>query len=238
MLVFCQLTGQLKGILLDEGYLTDVRTGVAGAVAAKYLAPRKVNRIGIVGTGIQALTQLQFLRSVIDCRDVLVWGRSANGVRDYMRRVQDSAFAQDLGFRIESANNIASLQRKCNLIVTTTPSCEPLLNIGDVQPGTHITAVGSDMPDKQELDSRILAHADLVVADSIEQCKVRGEISRALKAGEIKHDRVTELGDVIAGKASGRKDDQQITIADLTGVAVQDIKIASAVFESVNVRSV
>ena len=232
MLVFCQSTGQLKGVLLDEGHLTDVRTAVAGAVAAKYLAPKHVTQIGIVGTGIQAFHQLQFLRSVTNCRNVLVWGRSANSVNSFLERVGDSGLSSATGFQIKSTNDIGELQTQCTLIVTTTPACEPLLSVKNLQAGTHITAVGSDMPDKQELESAILARADLVVADSIEQCKTRGEISQALRSGELGIQEVIELGDVISGKTSGRTNDQQITIADLTGVAVQDIQVASAVFEA------
>lgn len=232
MLVFSQETGQLKSVLLDGGYLTDVRTAVAGAIAAKHLAPKEVQRIGVVGTGIQAFMQVEHLRSVTECRRVMVWGRSSGSVKNYVTRIQESAIAQDSGFEIEVASDLSTLQRQCDLIVTTTPSCKPLLTLEDLQPGTHITAVGSDMPEKQELDSRILAKADSVVGDSIEQCKTRGEISRALQSGAINGDCAIELGDVIAGKRSGRSNDQQITVADLTGVAVQDIQIATAVVNS------
>jgi ornithine cyclodeaminase len=101
-----------------------------------------------------------------------------------------------------------------------------------LRPGTHITAVGSDTPQKQELDAAVLSRADRVVADSIEQCLVRGEICHAMKAGSIDRGDVVELGDVIAGRTPGRTSEDQITVADLTGVAVQDIKIAEAVFQA------
>ncbi len=237
MLVFCQSTGQLKKVLLDDGYLTDVPTAVSGAIAAKYLAPKKLSCIGIIGTGIQALMQLNHLRSVVDCRNVMVWGRSGKSVERYLARIQDSSIARDAGFQIEATDDIATLQKQCNLIVTTTPSCNALLTAANLQSGTHITAVGSDMPEKQELNSRILAQADIVVADSIEQCKIRGEISHALRSGDINSECIIELGDVISGKQTGRSSDQQITVADLTGVAVQDIQIATAVVESIDVRN-
>ena len=234
MLVFCQNTGQLRAVLLDEGYLTDVRTAVAGAVAAKYLAPTEVNRIGIVGTGIQAEKQLEWLSKVVDCRNVLVWGRSRENAEKFVAGVRGEAFAREHGFQIELASDTRQLQRMCNLIVTTTPATEPLLSIEDLQPGTHITAVGSDTPDKQELDCNILAQADVVVADSRSQCQIRGEISQALRAGKLNADSIVELGSVISGDEVGRSNDQQITVADLTGVAVQDIQIASAVIECSN----
>lgn len=223
MLLFSQQTGQPQAILLDEGHLTDTRTAVAGAIAAKYLAPDHVERIGIVGTGIQARLQLRYLGDVTPCRDVLVWGRGESQLNAYQNEMTP------LGFQVETTMETPVIQKSCNLIVTTTPATEPLLAVAHLQPGTHITAVGSDTPQKQELDARILAHADLVVADSIPQCLERGEIHQAIKAGLLIQNRLVELGHVISGEAPGRSDDTQITIADLTGVAVQDIAIATAV---------
>lgn len=232
MLVFCQSTGQLQGILLDEGHLTDVRTAVAGAISAKYLAPKKVHQIGIVGTGIQAAAQLHWLEKVIDCHRVSVWGRSLANVEKYINQIEGSSFAEHPDFQIEAVEDLAQLQQECNLIVTTTPSNTPLLSAKHLQPGTHITAVGSDTLEKQELDSEILAQADLVVGDSISQCKTRGEISQAIRSNHLSIESVVELGNIISDASSGRTNDLQITVSDLTGVAVQDIQIASAVFEA------
>jgi ornithine cyclodeaminase len=226
MLLFHQKTGELVSILLDEGHLTDIRTAVAGAIAAKYLAPVNVERIGIVGTGTQARLQLRYLKHVTACRQVLVWGRGEPQLERYRREMEPH------GFAIETTRNRADILRTCNLVVTATPATVPLLHVADLQPGTHITAVGSDTPEKQELDSAILARADVVVADSISQCLERGEIHKAIQSGHITQDDLVELGDVIAGRAAGRTSEDQITVADLTGVAVQDIKIATAVYEA------
>jgi len=226
MLLFKQSTGEFEAILLDEGHLTDVRTAVAGAVAAKYFAPRKVERIGIVGAGVQARLQLQWLARVTPCRDVLVWGPLADELVSYEREMSER------GYIVETTSDPSAILRTCNLVVTATPSRKPLLSAADLRPGIHITAVGSDTPDKQELDPEILARADVVAADSMPQCRLRGEIHRALEAGLIKEDRCVELGAVIAGRAKGRTSDSQITVVDLTGVAVQDIEIASAVYRA------
>jgi len=226
MLLFDQRTGQLLGILLDEGHLTNIRTAIAGAIAAKYLAPKNVQRIGIVGSGTQARLQLTYLKDIVVCRDVLVWGLIEKELPLYQNEMSEQ------GFRIEVTRNSADILRSCNLVVTATPATEPILQATDLQPGTHITAVGSDTPEKQELQAAILAQADLVIADSISQCLECGEIYQAIKAQQLKQDRVVELGNVIAGKASGRTSETQITVADLTGVAVQDIQIASAIYES------
>ena len=222
MLVFSQKTGVLEAVLLDEGYLTDIRTAVAGAIAAKYLAPPDVKRIGIVGAGMQARLQLEYLAPVTDCRDVLVWAPSEDEFAAYQRDMGEK------GFNVSTTSDAGNIMASCNLIVTTTPATAPILS-GQVQPGTHITAMGSDTPEKQELDAEILQHADLVVADSISQCLERGEIHQALKSNAITEADLVELGSIIAGDATGRKSDDQITIADLTGVAVQDIQIAKSV---------
>ncbi len=226
MLVFKQETGEPVAILADEGHLTDLRTAAAGAVAARHLAPKNVTRIGILGSGTQARLQLMHLRKVIPCRKVLLWGRNPETVESSRAHMTAG------GFSVECAKNPAEVAGTCNLIVTTTSAKKALLTADDILPGTHITAVGSDTEDKQELDPEILARADLVVADSISQCVLRGEISHALRAHLISKDdskKLVELGHIIARKADGRTAPHQITVADLTGVAVQDIRVAVAV---------
>jgi ornithine cyclodeaminase len=136
------------------------------------------------------------------------------------------------GFSVSLADSPIEVAKGCNLIISTTASKEPLLFADDIQLGTHITAMGSDTPRKQELESGILEKADLVVADSIPQCKERGEISHALNDKSISENEIVELGNILNGSAEGRKSMDEITIADLTGVAVQDIQIATAVYEA------
>jgi len=223
MLVFNQKTGQPIAILQDEAYLTDVRTAVAGAICAKYISPKKVDGIGIVGTGVQAKMQLEYLKDIIDCRKAIVWGRSEASLLKYVADMKDSEFD------IAITQNIDDVVDGCQLIVTCTPAERPL--ISRVNPGTHITAMGSDTLSKQELDSSILLEADLVVADSKSQCEIRGEIHQAIKSDRFSIDTVVELGEIINGDKEGRTSEKQITVADLTGVAVQDIQISKAVLE-------
>jgi ornithine cyclodeaminase len=155
---------------------------------------------------------------------VIVWGRSPEKLVEYKNEMTAK------GYNVSATMDIAELCANANLIVTTTPASEPLIMADMVKPGTHITAMGSDTLEKIELDSAILKMADLVVVDSIEQSETRGEIMWARKAGLITNDDIMELGTVIAyGK--GRENDDQITISDLTGVAVQDLKIAEAVYK-------
>ena len=179
-----------------------------------------------MGTGTQARLQLEYLKQVTDCRQVLVWGRGEPQLARYWRDMEPH------GFIIESTRNTADILRTCNLVVTATPATSPLLHAADLQPGAHFTAVGSDTPEQQEVDSAVLGQADMVVADSISQCLVRGEIHKAIQSGQITQEDLVELGDVIVRKTAGRTSDDQITLADLTGVAVQDVQIATAVYEA------
>jgi ornithine cyclodeaminase len=226
ILLFSQRDGSLASILLDECYLTNIRTAVAGQVVAKYMAPSKISCIGVFGTGIQGRMQVKYLKSIVDCSDIIVWGLPQDNFDTYKLDMEK------LGYTVQTTTDAGEVTEKCRLIITATPSQTPLIDVKQIKPGTHITAMGSDTHLKQELDSKILQIADVVVADSIEQCLTRGEISKALQAGLINKEDLIELGDVIAGRQSGRTSDAQITVADLTGVAVQDIQIAKAVHEA------
>jgi len=226
MLLFSQKTGELLAVLLDEGHLTNIRTAAAGAVAAKYLAPRAVRRIGILGAGIQGRMQLEYLRGVRDCRDVTVWGTGDEELAAYTKDMEA------IGFRVRTTRDAGEVAAECNLIVTCTPSRKPLLAAAQIKPGTHITAMGSDTPEKQELDPAILGGADRVVVDSLSQARLRGECFKALEAGAIAPEDIVELGAVIEDAKLRRASDDEITIADLTGVAVQDIQIAKAVWKN------
>ncbi|MER9435853.1 ornithine cyclodeaminase family protein [Mesorhizobium sp. M0618] len=222
MLVFSAKTGQIVCVLLEEGELTNHRTAAAGAVVARHLAPPNLLTIGICGSGVQARLQADYLRRVTECRNLVLWGRddarAADAVRDIGR----------MGYTARVAASPEEVASCAQLIVTTTASHEPYLLASFVRPGTHITAMGSDTPEKSELDPMLLRNASMVVADSIQQCLLRGEIHTAIGAGAIDGDRVVELGNVISGKVAQRSR-ADITVADLTGVAVQDIMIAKAV---------
>ena len=225
MLVFDQKSGKPIGLLQDEGYLTDVRTAVAGAICAKYLAPKNIEAIGIVGTGVQARMQLEYLKNVTDCQNVIVWGRSKSALNQYKISMCDS------GFTIKTTMALDQVTNNCNLIVTCTASEKPIIRENHVKGKVHITAMGSDTPNKQELGSNVLSKADLVIADSRSQCEVRGEIHHAIRNNAISIDSIAELGEIINGDRQGRTTSSGITVADLTGVAVQDIQISKAVLK-------
>jgi ornithine cyclodeaminase len=227
MLVFRQDTGEPEAVLLDEGHLTDVRTAAAGAVAARLLALPEVERIGVLGAGVQARLQLAALAPLFETRKVVAWSRNGRRLEEYGTAMAEA------GWDVVAAESPAGVAALARLIVTTTPATAPLLAATDIRPGTHITAIGSDTAEKRELSGDILARADVVVADSLEQCRTRGEIARAVADGAIAFDEVVELGRILAGEADGRTAADQITLFDSTGVAVQDIAIATAVVEAI-----
>lgn len=231
MLVLSARNGQPLALMQDGGWLTGMRTALAGQIAARALAPSNVHAVGILGTGVQARMQLEQLMAVTDCRQVIVWGRRQTELDAYR------LFAETLGFSVATTLDAQQVALKANLIVTTTPSREALLKSEWIRPGTHITAVGADTPGKQELDAELVGRADVIVVDSISQCSQYGEISHALKAGLIDEEQLVELGRVLASKMSARTDDQQITLADLTGVAVQDAQISRCALESCEANS-
>lgn len=225
MLVFNAKTGLPECLLQDEGYLTDLRTALAGAVAAKYLGPKEVSVIGILGTGVQARMQLETLSWITDCKEVHVYGRSEGKARQYQKDMKEQ------GFRVHVCTHPSEVAKNANLIVTTTASRVPLLSAEDIRPGTHITAMGADAPGKQELDAAILGKAAMVACDSKTQCVHHGETHFAVSEQHITEDSVREIGELLATSFSRNPDD--ITIADLTGIATQDIKIASFVLEHI-----
>ena len=223
MVLFSAKTGLVQAIFLDNGYLTDIRTAAAGAVAARHLAPREVSTIGILGTGVQARLQLIAAAKVRPAERALIWGRD----RDKAQRLaKDMATA--LGIGVTAVEDPAQLVADSQLVVTTTPAKEAILSADCLHPGLHITAMGSDQENKNELDPQILARADAVVCDRISQCEKLGELRTALEERALQDtSTVRELGAVVAGSAIGRQQETDITVCDLTGTGVQDTAIAT-----------
>jgi len=223
MLSFSAHTGEPQVLLLDEGLLTALRTALAGRIVAELCAPSQIEAIGIIGTGWQARLQLEQLKPVTDCREIWVWGQSAANLQRYRTD------AEALGFRVNTTHNAAELAAHCRLIITTTPSSQPILQAADIKPGTHITAVGADSHGKQELSSALVARADHILVDSRQQCQEFGEIAQAWQQGQLQHHQITEIGEALASGQRIRQDAQQITLADLTGLGIQDAQIVKGI---------
>lgn len=221
MILFSAKTGLVEALLLDNGYLTDVRTAAAGAVAAKHLAAREVETAGVMGTGVQARLQMAAVHLVRPFRRVLVWGRNMEKATACARDI-----AEGLGIEARAEADPARLVAESQLVVTATPSEKPILKAEWLHPGLHITAMGSDQDKKNEIDPRVFAAADLYVADHASQCATLGELRSAIAAGIWGDATPPELGEIVNGR-SGRLNGDQITICDLTGTGAQDTAIAT-----------
>jgi ornithine cyclodeaminase len=225
MAVFDAETGLPEALLLDNGFLTDIRTGAAGAVAAECLAPAAFTTVGVIGSGLQARHQVRCLREVRSFSRIVAWSPNRAHLDAYVRDMRAD------GYDATAADGPREVCEAAEVIVTATPSREPLVRVDWLRPGHHVTAVGSDSIGKQELDAACLARADLVVVDKLTQCAVFGELRHALDAGLFVPDYVhAELGEIVAGLKPGRTTGEQITIVDLTGVGFQDTAIASRAF--------
>lgn len=222
MLLFSLETGQPVCLLQDEGALTDFRTALAGAVVAKHLAPQNITRIGIIGAGTQARLQARCVSEITGCTSVSVWGRAKEAV------IMCEKDLCDMDLDVKVCASIPELFAQCNLVITTTPATQALVQMDDVLPGTLIVAVGADTCEKQELSTDLLMRADRLIVDSLEQSQSRGEVFQLRKKVSETAIQAIELGDVIIGNHSPVGSDE-IGIVDLTGIALQDLKIAEAV---------
>jgi ornithine cyclodeaminase len=223
MVLLNSRTGLVEALLLDNGYLTDVRTAAAGAVAAKHLSRPESSIAAIFGAGVQARLQLEALTLVRPIKQARIWARDIDKARQVAGQLTEK-----LGIAVIAAVDPEMAVRDADIIVTTTPSSEPILQASWLQPGQHVTAMGSDAEHKNELDPAIIVKADLYIADSLNQTRRLGELHHAIEVGLVKPDRVfSELGEVIAGLAKGRPSREAITLADLTGTGVQDTAIAT-----------
>jgi ornithine cyclodeaminase/alanine dehydrogenase-like protein (mu-crystallin family) len=229
VLAFDARSGAPAAILLDNGYITDLRTGLAGAVAAKHLARPDATVAAILGSGAQARHQARALALVRDLSVIRVWGRHPDRARACAEDlVADPAFAGRC--RVEPAATVEEAVRGADIVVTATASRKPFLRAALLAPGMHVTAVGSDQADKQEVEAAAVAAVDLLVADSRPQCLRLGEIHHAVAAGLIGEEDIdAEIGEIVAGARPGRRAAAAITFCDLTGVGVQDVAAANVV---------
>lgn len=238
MLVISAETGFLQAVLLDNGYLTQVRTAAAGAVAAKYLAPTSAEHVGVIGAGVQARFQMRALALVRDIRTIRTFSLDDDSVRDaYVRDMR-----QELGIEVIKAGSVEEVVRESSVVVTTTPSRTPFLRAEWLHPGLHLTTMGSDAEEKQETHPEVAAAVDILTCDLKSQSFRLGELRSALAAGTIAEDSdIAEIGSLCRGAHPGRTDESQITMCDLTGVGVQDTMIATrayAIAEEKNLGSV
>ena len=214
-------TGVIKSILLDEGYLTDTRTAIAGAIAAKYLSNEDASNLGIIGAGIQARLQLKAILLVRKINKINLWARDKVKVDEFIDSLKD------LNIDINISKSCKDLASSSDIIITTTPSKKPLLEFDWIKKGTHITAMGSDAEQKNELHPTMIKLCDKYIPDNQPQTTILGELHHAIKENLISPDhKFDDLGSIIIDPSLGRKNKEDITICDLTGTGVQDTAIA------------
>jgi ornithine cyclodeaminase len=208
-------TGEILAILHDLGQLTDLRTALTGAIAARLIARADTRVLGIVGSGTQAVLQAKWIAKALGIETILVWAR-------------DPVKAATVGGEVTP---LAELVARADLIVTTTPAKEALITAEMVRPGLRIVAVGCDTPGKSEIAPEVMARARIIV-DSRSQCLHHGDTANAVAAGLIDGAGLVELGELIASPVAFGE--EEIVVVDLTGVAVQDVQIAKAVWARVS----
>ncbi|MBN1586544.1 MAG: ornithine cyclodeaminase family protein [Candidatus Omnitrophica bacterium] len=210
--------------ILEGAYLTRLRTGAAGGVAAKYLARKKSRVAALVGTGAQAAFQLEALREQFPIEEVRAWG---------LRRGEAKALLNSLSLgrcKAIACKDVESCVRGADIVVTQTPSRRPLVQAKWISPGTHINAIGADAPGKQELSAALLKKSRIWI-DDWTQALHSGEVNVPLRKKQIrKRDICGSLSEVVLGEKQGRLSDEEITIFDSTGLAIQDMSVAYAVY--------
>jgi ectoine utilization protein EutC len=223
MVLLSARTGLLQAALFDNGYLTDVRTAAAGAVAAKYLSRREASTVAIFGAGVQARLQLKALTLVRPIKAARIWARDIGKAE-----ATASELTEQLGIAVSAASYGGAAVSGADIIVTTTPATTPVLDADWLSPGQHLTAMGSDAEHKNEIDPAVFARLDRYTPDRLTQTRLLGELRHAIVAGLVQPAaEFPELGAIVAGMAPGRTDPGQITMADLTGMGVQDTAIAT-----------
>ncbi len=216
-------TGRPAWLLAEHGYLTDLRTAAAIALTLRYLAPRDRSAALLVGAGAVGRLAARAMITELPIERLTIWNRTAE---------RAAALARELAGVVE-ARVAASLDAEVpahRIIVTATASTAPLVHAAAVRRGTHVTSAGTGSPEKVELEPALLGRADKLVVDRTAQTERYGNLRHAIAAGTLTRDAVyAELGDLAAGRRPGRERDDEITIADLTGVGVQDAAIAQLV---------
>ena len=212
--------------VMDGTWITDMRTGAAAGVATKYLARDNSEVLGLVGAGVQAATGLEAIMEVMDIKEVRVSCRTCE-TRDIFAQKASEKY----GIPVKAVDTIKEAVQGADVLLTTTPAREPVVKSKWVSPGTHINAMGADAPGKQELDSHILQKSKIII-DCWDQASHSGEINIPVQEGIVRQSDIRgKIGDVIIGSIPGRTSDEEITVFDSTGLAVQDIVTAWNVYE-------
>jgi len=234
VMILMDLKTSIPIAIMDGTYVTAYRTGAAGAVAAKVLANKESKIIGVIGAGTQARMQIIALKEIFSLKEIKVWDINAAG-----RDLYSKEMSEQLNITVEPLDNIKDAVIESDIVVTVTPSKKALVMKDWIKEGTHINSIGADAPGKQELDPRIIKKADKVVVDSLDQCRIIGEIQHALRLGLINEkDIYAEIGQILIGEKKGRESREEITLFDSTGLSAQDIAAANIVYKQAKEKGI
>jgi len=218
--------------IMDGTYLTSLRTGASGAVAAKHLAKSDSKVVSMVGCGIQAKEQLRALNEVFKIKEVKVWGHQRPFIKSFMKDMKK------LKVHLTESKSIRDCVKEGDSIVTTTPSRKPIVKLEWIKEGAHINAIGADAKGKQELDPRILKRSKVVV-DDWAQASHSGEINVPLRKKLLSQNNINaNLGEIVCGKKRGRVNDREITVFDSTGLAIQDTAVADLIYKTARKKKI
>lgn len=224
--LFRAQTGELLAII-EAGFLGQMRTGAATGVATKLLAREGTRTIGIIGTGLQAKTQLEAIAAVQKIERILAFGRDGKRREKFAREMSES-----LKVPAKAASSAEETVREADILVTATTAKEPVVKGEWVKPGTHINAIGANFPQNRELDTATVTRAGVIFVDSREQSKMEaGDLIGAFRENPSGWDSVRELSDLVAGKITGRTSREQITLFKSNGIAIEDVVTAGRVYE-------
>ncbi|MHA2243227.1 MAG: ornithine cyclodeaminase family protein [Candidatus Thorarchaeota archaeon] len=226
VIVLLDLKTSMPLAIMDGTYITASRTGAAGAIAASLLARKDSKTVGVVGAGTQGRMQLLGLKEFFSIECVNVWD-----IDDASKKRYQKTMPEILNAEVKAMDSVEEVVKNADIIVTVTPSRKALVMSEWIEDGVHINAIGADGKGKQELDPRIMKKASKIVVDSLDQCKVIGELQHAYGQGIISEKNVhAEIGDILSGKKAGRETQEEITVFDSTGLAAQDIAAANEIY--------
>ncbi len=213
--------------LLEADYLGQVRTGAASGIATRYMARADARVVGIVGTGLQARTQLEAVAQVRELEKIRACGRDQQRREKFAREMTER-----LRIPVEAVANAEEAVRDADIVIAATTSTNPVVEGRWLKPGAHINAIGANFPQKRELDANAVRRADVIAADSRQQSREEaGDLIHVFGEDASRWDRVCELADVVAGKVSGRTSPEQITLFKSNGIAIEDVMVAGRIYE-------
>ncbi len=225
VLLFSAADGNLLAVI-EADHLGRIRTGAASGVATKFLARPEASTVGLIGAGRQARTQLEAVVSVRKLSVARVYCRDEGRRREFSREME-----QRLGVAVEPAATAEEAARSAGIVITATNAREPVLRGEWLRPGTHLNAIGSNMPNRRELDDAVLVRAGVLTVDSVEQARQEaGDLIQGLPAAGRAWDQLVELREVVAGARPGRRTPEEITLFKSCGLAVWDIAVGGYVY--------